>query len=61
MRLTHEAAKSYLNPQMLPKGAPMLVTKLIMAKMKHMVMIATRFVFLLVLIVFVVFDVSETR
>ena len=36
---------------MLPKGAPMFVTKLIIAKMKHMVIIATRLVFLLVLIV----------
>ena len=34
-------AQSYLNPQILPKGAAMLVTNEIMAKMKNIVIIAT--------------------
>ena len=40
MKLPIMAAQEYLKPQMLPKGAPMLVTNEIIAKMKHIVMIA---------------------
>ena len=39
---------SNLLPQMVPNGAAMLVTKEIIAKMKHIVMMATRLVFFLV-------------
>lgn len=34
-------AHSYLKPQIFPKGAAMLVTKEIIAKMKNIVIIAT--------------------
>ena len=49
MRLPAILDHSYWLPQMTPKGAAMLVTKEIMAKMKHIVMTATRFTLLLVL------------
>ena len=45
MRLPSIPALANLTCQMLPNGAAMLVTKEIIAKMKHIVMIATRLVF----------------
>ena len=47
-------AQLYLTCQMLPNGAAMLVTKEIIAKMKHIVIMATSLPFLLVVVVLVI-------
>ena len=48
-------AHSYLTCQMLPNGAAMLVTKEIIAKMKHIVTTATMFIFFFSILIIVWF------
>ena len=54
IKLPHAFANGYSNPQMFPNGAPIFVTKLIIAKMKHMVIMAISLpLFLVSVIIFV--------
>ena len=48
-------ALEYLTCQMLPNGAAMLVTKEIIAKMKHIVTTATMFIFFFSILIIVWF------